>query len=81
MPSSCPPLSELTTLMASQMEEPDQALTLFDPAEAGAAIERAIEDGALLYPPLESDSCGRSAALGQPGERSHASGRQRPVTG
>lgn len=50
------PLSELTTLMASQMEDPDQSLTLLDPAEARAAIERAIEDGAHMYPPLESDS-------------------------
>ena len=46
------PLSELTTLMASQMEDPDQSLTLLDPAEARAAIERAIEDGAHMYPPL-----------------------------
>ena len=49
-------LSELKTIMASAMDDPDQSLTSFDPAEARTAIEQAIEDGARIYPPLESDS-------------------------
>jgi len=49
-------LSHLTEVMSSRIIDADQSLTAVDPATARAVIEEAIEHGALLYPPLESDS-------------------------
>lgn len=49
-------LRDLTKLMSSTMSDPDQSMTPVDAAAARPAIEQAIEHGAHLYPPLESDS-------------------------
>jgi hypothetical protein len=49
-------LSHLTDVMSSTVIDPDQSISLVDAATARAAIEEAIETGARLYPPLESDS-------------------------
>lgn len=38
------------------LQDPDQSLTRTDPAVARAAVEAAIDDGAHVYPPLESES-------------------------
>lgn len=50
------PLRELSQLMAQTISDVDQTLSLIDPAMARAVVEEAIAHGALLYPPLESES-------------------------
>lgn len=50
------PLGELSDVMAQTISDVDQTLSLVDPALARAVIEESIEHGALLFPPLESDS-------------------------
>ena len=49
-------LEDFALTVGTAIDDPDQALTRTDPADARAAIEAAIEDGARLYPPLTSDS-------------------------
>lgn len=50
------PLSELSEVMANAISDVDQTMTLVDPARARAVIDDAIEHGARVYPPLESDT-------------------------
>lgn len=50
------PLEDLAIKLETLADDPDQSLTRTDPAAARAAIEAAIEHGARIYPPLESDS-------------------------
>lgn len=51
------PVATLAATIRDQTAaEPDQTLLPVDPAAARAAIELAIERGAITYPPLESDS-------------------------
>ena len=50
------PLGELSDVMAQTISDVDQTMSLVDPALARAVIEESIEHGALLFPPLESDS-------------------------
>src|SRR6185312_894267 len=49
-------LEDLAIKMGTLIEHPDQSLTRTDPAAARAEIERAIDFGSRLYPPLTSDS-------------------------
>lgn len=49
-------LEDLAIKMGTLIEDPDQSLTRTDPATARAVIERAIDFGSRLYPPLTSDS-------------------------
>lgn len=48
-------LDHLLETMQS-ITDPDQTMTLIDPATARAAIEDAIDSGARTYPPLQSES-------------------------
>lgn len=48
-------LQDLALSVGANLEDPDQSLARIDPAAARAAIEQAIEDGAHIYPPLESE--------------------------
>ncbi len=50
------PLDDLVIKAGSLLEDPDQSLTQTDPADARAEVEQAISSGAMLWPPLESDS-------------------------
>lgn len=50
------PLSELTDVMANTISDVDQTMSLVAPALARAVIHDAIEHGARVYPPLESDT-------------------------
>lgn len=50
------PLRELSDIMTQTITDPDQKMSLVDPAVARAVVEEAINDGALFYPPMESDS-------------------------
>lgn len=49
-------LVSMTSTISRETHDPDQTLRRVDPAEARAAVEQAIERGAMTYPPLESDS-------------------------
>ena len=49
-------LEDLAIKVGTTMTDPDQSLTRTDPAAARAQVESAIEHGARLYPPLESES-------------------------
>ena len=49
-------LGHVTALMSSTISDPDQTVTLVDAATARAVIEEAIDHGAMLYPPPESNS-------------------------
>jgi len=53
IPSS---LQDLLPTIRRTMEDPDQTLDPVDPASSRAQIEQAIRIGALMYPPLESDT-------------------------
>lgn len=50
------PLEDVAIKAGTTIDDPDQTLTRTDPATARAVIERAIEHGARLYPPLQSES-------------------------
>ena len=50
------PLAAVAETMAARVSDPDQTLTLADPASVRAVAEEAIERGAMTYPPLESDT-------------------------
>jgi hypothetical protein len=50
------PLSELSALMAETISDVDQSLTLADTTVCRAVMQEAIAHGALIYPPLESES-------------------------
>lgn len=50
------PLRELSAVVGQTITDPDQTMSLVDPATARTVLEEAIEHGARLYPPLESDS-------------------------
>lgn len=49
-------LEDLVIKVGTTMDDPDQSLTRTDAAMARAVIEGAIEHGARMYPPLESDT-------------------------
>lgn len=49
-------ISEVSEVMAQSISDIDQTMTLVDAAEARAVVEVAINHGALLFPPLESDT-------------------------
>ncbi len=46
----------LAETVGQTIDDPDQSLTRTDPSAARAAVEAAIEDGSILFPPLESES-------------------------
>jgi hypothetical protein len=50
------PLEDLALTVGKTIDDLDQQLTRTEPATARAAVESAIEHGARLYPPLESES-------------------------
>ncbi len=50
------PLSELSDVMVQAVSDIDQTMTLVDAAGARAVMDEAIEHGAMLFPPLESDT-------------------------
>ena len=50
------PLATVAETMASHASDPDQTVTLTDPASVRALTEEAIERGAMTYPPLESET-------------------------
>jgi Domain of unknown function (DUF6398) len=50
------PLPVLLELMRSEADDPDVTLTEFDPADARARMTEAVEHGALVFPPLESET-------------------------
>lgn len=50
------PLEDMALATGKLLEDPDQSLTRVDAAGARAVMEDAIRHGALLYPPLVSDS-------------------------
>ncbi len=56
-------LGHVTALMSSTISDPDQTVTLVDAATARAVIEEAIDHGAMLYPPPESNSWPMSRPL------------------
>ena len=49
-------VSELVEMMRTTADDPDIALTEFDPADARVRITDAIELGAITFPPLETDT-------------------------
>lgn len=49
-------LATMVEAMSSHVDDPDTTVTQVDPATTRAIIEQAIETGAMLYPPLETDS-------------------------
>lgn len=49
-------LTEMHDIMAATIDDQDQHLTLVDPARARAVVEEAIAHGAMIYPPLESET-------------------------
>ena len=49
-------LEDLALKVGTTIDDPDQSLTRTDPAIARAVVEAAIEQGARLYPPVESES-------------------------
>ncbi|SDX58063.1 hypothetical protein SAMN05660209_00760 [Geodermatophilus africanus] len=49
-------LPALVEMMRSEADDPDVSLTELDPAEARARITEAVEHGALVFPPLVSDT-------------------------
>lgn len=50
------PLEDLAIKLGTLMDDPDQSLTRTDAATARAVVEEAIAHGALLYPPLTTDT-------------------------
>jgi hypothetical protein len=50
------PLAAVAETMAAHASDPDQTVTLADPASVRALTEEAIERGAMTYPPLESET-------------------------
>ena len=50
------PLAAVAATMAAHASDPDQTVTLADPASVRALTEEAIERGAMTYPPLESET-------------------------
>ena len=50
------PLAVVAETMAAHASDPDQSVTLADPASVRALTEEAIERGAMTYPPLESET-------------------------
>lgn len=49
-------LASMTSTIRLEATDPDQSLRRVDPAAGRAAVEQAIERGAMTYPPLESGS-------------------------
>ncbi len=49
-------LPDLIELMRSESGDPDVTFTELDPADARARITEAVEHGAMVFPPLESDT-------------------------
>jgi hypothetical protein len=49
-------LPALVELLQSEADDPDVTLTEIDPADARARITEAVEHGAMLFPPLQSDT-------------------------
>ncbi len=49
-------LPDLVELMRGEADDPDVTLTELDPADARARVTEAVEHGALVFPPLESDT-------------------------
>jgi len=47
---------DLADLLATTVTDPDQSMRLVDSAVARAVIDEAIEQGAHVYPPLETDT-------------------------
>ncbi len=50
------PLEEFALTLGATIDDPDQSLTRTNPATARAVMEAAVDHGARLYPPLESES-------------------------
>jgi hypothetical protein len=50
------PLEEFALTLGTTIDDPDQSLTRTNPATARAAMVAAVDHGALMYPPLESES-------------------------
>jgi len=49
-------LPALVEMMRGESDDPDVSLTELDPAEARARITEAVEHGAMVFPPLVSDT-------------------------
>ncbi|ADB76295.1 hypothetical protein Gobs01_02272 [Geodermatophilus obscurus DSM 43160] len=49
-------LPDLVELMRSESDDPDVTLTELDPADARARITEAVEHGAMVFPPLETET-------------------------
>jgi hypothetical protein len=49
-------LPDLVELMRSETDDPDVMLTELDPADARARITEAVEHGAMVFPPLETET-------------------------
>lgn len=56
-------LEDLAIRLGNLIDDPDQSLTRTDPATARAIVERAIDFGSHMYPPLESDTWPMSRPL------------------
>ncbi|WP_100497726.1 DUF6398 domain-containing protein [Geodermatophilus chilensis] len=49
-------LPDLVELLQSEADDPDVTLTELDPADVRARITEAVEHGAMVFPPLESET-------------------------